>query len=46
VPATGSVIVNGVCAEACEGIALSDERSIDVAALSDAELVLVVVGRR
>ncbi|HWL19147.1 MAG TPA: pirin family protein [Bradyrhizobium sp.] len=42
VPAVGSVIVNGVRVEAREGVALRDEPSIDVEALSDAELVLVV----
>ncbi len=42
VPATGSAIVNGVRVEGREGLALRHERSIDVTALSDTELVLVV----
>lgn len=42
VPAVGSVIVNGVRVEAREGVALRDEPWIEVEALSDAELVLVV----
>lgn len=42
VPAIGSVVVNGVRVETREGVALYDERSIEVEALSDAEVVLVV----
>jgi hypothetical protein len=42
VPAVGSVIVNGVRVETREGVALREEASIEVQALSDAELVLVV----
>jgi redox-sensitive bicupin YhaK (pirin superfamily) len=44
VPAAGLVIVNGVRVEAREGVALRGEPSIEVEALSDAELVLVVAG--
>ncbi|MFM0097155.1 pirin family protein [Paraburkholderia nemoris] len=42
VPAMGSVIVNGVRLAAREGVALREEPSIEVEALSDAELILVV----
>ncbi len=42
VPAVGSIIVNGVPVEAHEGVALRDEPSVAVEALSDAEMVLVV----
>lgn len=44
VPAFGTVVVNGRRVEAREGIALRDERSIQVEALADAELVVVVTG--
>jgi hypothetical protein len=40
--AMGSVIVNGVRVEAREGVALREEPSIEVEALSDGELVLIV----
>ncbi|SCK15538.1 hypothetical protein VAR608DRAFT_1002 [Variovorax sp. HW608] len=42
VPALGSVLVNGVRVEAREGVALRDEPSLEVEALCDAEMVLVV----
>jgi hypothetical protein len=41
-PASGSIIVNGLAVEAREGLALCGERSADIAALTDAEIVLVV----
>jgi len=45
VPAAGTVDVNGVRVAAREGVAVRDEPSITVSAVTDAELVLVVVGR-
>lgn len=44
VPAAGTVDVNGVRVAAREGAALRDERSIKVSAVTDTELVLVIVG--
>jgi redox-sensitive bicupin YhaK (pirin superfamily) len=44
VPAIGTVDVNGVRVGTSEGVALRDERSINVRAVTDAELVLVIVG--
>ena len=45
VPAKGSILANGVRVEACEGLALRNEQSIEFRALSDSELVLVVSAR-
>lgn len=45
VPAVGIVEVNGVRVAAREGVALRDEPSVQVRAVTDAECVLVVVGR-
>jgi redox-sensitive bicupin YhaK (pirin superfamily) len=45
VPAAGAVDVNGVRVAAREGVAVCDERSIKVSAVTDAELVLVIAGR-
>ncbi|KAB1085371.1 pirin family protein [Neorhizobium galegae] len=42
VPTVGSVIVNGVRVAAREGLALRNEPSLEIEALSDAELVLVI----
>lgn len=44
VPAVGTLDVNGVRVSAREGVALRDERSINVRAVTNAELVLVIVG--
>lgn len=41
VPATGAIEVNGVRANARDGIAISDEREVTITALADSELVLV-----
>lgn len=43
VPATGAIEVNGVRADARDGIAISDLDTITVAAIEDAEIVLVDV---
>jgi len=43
VPARGKVELNGVPLDARDGAAIRDERSLRVAALEDAELVLVDV---
>ena len=43
VPTKGSVIINGVRVESREG-SLRDETAIEVMAVSDAELVLVIAG--
>ena len=45
VAAVGTVDVNGVRVETSEGVAMRDERSINVRAVTDAELVLVIVGK-
>ena len=41
VPAVGSVEVNGVCVNARDGVAISDEAQLTITALEDSELVLV-----
>ncbi|MGN6310639.1 MAG: pirin family protein [Xanthobacteraceae bacterium] len=41
VPATGAIEVNGVRANARDGVAISDESSVTITALADSELVLV-----
>ena len=41
VPAVGSVEVNGVFANARDGVAISDEARLTITALEDSELVLV-----
>ncbi len=41
VSASGAVEVNGVRANARDGVAISDERSLEIVALEDSELVLV-----
>jgi redox-sensitive bicupin YhaK (pirin superfamily) len=41
VPATGRVTVNGVAAEARDGLAIRDETRIEVTALEDSEVLLV-----
>ena len=41
VPATGAVEVNGVRANARDGVAISDESNVTITALADSELVLV-----
>jgi len=41
VPATGAVEVNGVRANARDGVAISKEKSLRITALADSELVLV-----
>lgn len=41
VPATGRIEVNGVTANARDGVAVSNENSITIKALDDAEIVLV-----
>lgn len=43
VPASGSIEVNGVLAAAGDGIAIRDERLLQVSALEDSEIVLVDV---
>ncbi|PWK89663.1 hypothetical protein [Fulvimonas soli] len=43
VPARGTVDVNGVRIEACDGAAIRGEAALHVTALEDAELVLVDV---
>lgn len=43
VPASGSIEVNGVVAAAGDGIAIRDERLLQVSALEDSEIVLVDV---
>ena len=42
VPAAGAVRVSGQRVEACEGLIIQDEAAIEIEALADAELVLVV----
>ncbi len=39
--ASGAVEVNGVRANACDGVAISDETELRIVALEDAEIVLV-----
>jgi len=41
VPATGSIEVNGIRAEARDGVAISDETALSITALADSEIVLV-----
>ncbi|CAM5328844.1 Quercetin 2,3-dioxygenase OS=Afipia felis OX=1035 GN=yhhW_1 PE=3 SV=1 [Afipia felis] len=41
VPATGAIEINGVHANARDGVAISDESSLRITALEDSELVLV-----
>ena len=41
VPATGAIEINGVRAEARDGIAIRDETKLKITALADSELVLV-----
>lgn len=41
VPATGVIEVNGLRAEARDGVAVEDERLLRVTALEDSEIVLV-----
>jgi redox-sensitive bicupin YhaK (pirin superfamily) len=41
VPAVGSVEVNGVFANARDGVAIRDEAKLKITALEDSELVLV-----
>lgn len=41
VPATGRIEINGVAANARDGIAISDTETVSVTALEDAELVMV-----
>jgi len=41
VPATGRIAVNGVAANARDGVAIADEASITITALDEAEVVLV-----
>jgi redox-sensitive bicupin YhaK (pirin superfamily) len=41
VPATGAIEVNGVRANARDGVAISDESNVTITALADSELVLV-----
>ena len=41
VPATGRILVNGVAAEARDGVAITDTDILTVTALEDAELVMV-----
>jgi redox-sensitive bicupin YhaK (pirin superfamily) len=41
VPATGAIEVNGVRANARDGVAINDETSLTITALADSELVLV-----
>ncbi|MBN8974111.1 MAG: pirin family protein [Rhizobiales bacterium] len=41
VPATGAIEVNGVRANARDGVAISDENNLTITALADSELVLV-----
>jgi hypothetical protein len=41
VPSQGRVVVNGIELSARDGVAFSGEPTIDIAALEDAELVLV-----
>jgi len=41
VPATGAIEVNGVRANARDGVAISDESNLTITALADSELVLV-----
>ena len=41
VPASGAVEVNGVRANARDGVAISDETELRIVALEDAEIVLV-----
>jgi redox-sensitive bicupin YhaK (pirin superfamily) len=43
VPATGSITVNGVSAASRDGVAISDEESLTVTAIEDAEIVMVDV---
>lgn len=45
VPATGSIEVNGVRAEARDGLAVRDEPTLKVTALEDSEVLLVEVAR-
>ena len=40
-PATGKIEINGVPANARDGIAISDTETLTVTALEDAELVMV-----
>lgn len=41
VPATGAIEINGVRANARDGVAVQDERTLTITALDDSELVLV-----
>ena len=41
VPATGRITVNGVEAQARDGLAIADEAEITITALDEAEVVLV-----
>ena len=41
VPATGRIEINGVAANARDGVAISDTETLTVTALEDAELVMV-----
>ena len=43
VPVNGSVTVNGVTANARDGVAISDERSVTITATQATELVVVDV---
>ncbi|MBF3234026.1 hypothetical protein HKW85_40095, partial [Pseudomonas aeruginosa] len=43
VPATGSIEINGVRAEARDGLAVRDEPTLKVTALEDSEVLLVEV---
>ena len=43
VPATGSITVNGVKAGTRDGVTVTDETTIEITALEDAEIVLVDV---
>jgi quercetin 2,3-dioxygenase len=43
VPVNGSVTVNGVVAQARDGVAISDERSVTITATTATELVVVEV---
>lgn len=42
VPATGRLMVNGVTVEARDGVAIRDEAAIDVIAIEDSEVVIVI----
>lgn len=46
VPATGLIAIDGEKIPARDGVAIREERSVRIDAIEDAEVVLVVTGKR